>query len=270
MEPSKHEQQLNYALKKNKPRLLFPILNTVFAVAISAFLTVVAIKQKQPVWVYFVILFFLVIYPLSSWYNGYFSKKDAWKRIYNVQEEAQQMLEYSKHLIRRTKYQLTEESHLDFLANYADSASNQKVTFNEKTKEFEPLSIVKNKKLALLTIGLSFAGVGIDPATKEVKGIMGMVPCSIWIKKKLTPPIAKPGSVSVDFKDYAVDDEVIFQYRQKEDIYYDPKSGWLCFGTRKTTQIDEAVKIADDAILVIRNQDLVSIWVKASENIAFR
>ena len=156
------------------------------------------------------------------------------------------------------------------MANYADSASNQKVTFNEKTKEFEPLSIVKNKKLALLTIGLSFAGVGIDPATKEVKGIMGMVPCSIWIKKKLTPPIAKPGSVSVDFKDYAVDDEVIFQYRQKEDIYYDPKSGWLCFGTRKTTQIDEAVKIADDAILVIRNQDLVSIWVKASENIAFR
>nr|HPN90810.1 hypothetical protein [Bacilli bacterium] len=80
MEPSKHEQQLNYALKKNKPRLLFPILNTVFAVAISAFLTVVAIKQKQPVWVYFVILFFLVIYPLSSWYNGYFSKKDARKR----------------------------------------------------------------------------------------------------------------------------------------------------------------------------------------------
>ena len=133
--------------------------------------------------VYFVILFFLVIYPLSSWYNGYFSKKDARKRIYNVQEEAQQMLEYSKHLIRRTKYQLTEESHLDFLANYADSASNQKVTFNEKTKEFEPLSIVKNKKLALLSIGLSFAGVGIDPATKEVKGIMGMVPCSIWIKK---------------------------------------------------------------------------------------
>jgi hypothetical protein len=85
MEPSKHEQQLNYALKKNKPRLLFPILNTVFAVAISAFLTVVAIKQKQPVWVYFVILFFLVIYPLSSWYNSYFSKKYARKKIYNVQ-----------------------------------------------------------------------------------------------------------------------------------------------------------------------------------------
>ena len=38
----------------------------------------------------------------------------------------------------------------------------------------------------------------------------------------------------------------------------------------KNNQIDEAVKIADDAILVIRNQDLVSIWVKASENIAFR
>ena len=42
-----------------------------------------------------------------------------------------------------------------------------------------------------------------------------MVPCSIWIKKT-DSPIAKPGSVSVDFKDYAVDDEVIFQYRQKK------------------------------------------------------
>lgn len=269
MEPSRNDRQLNYALKKNKPRLLFPILNTVFAVAIAVFLTVVAIKQKQPVWVYFVIFLFLVIYPLSSWYNSYFSKKYARKKIYNVQEEAEQMLQYSKHLIHRTKYQLTKESRLAFFVNFTDTINEQKVSFNNKTKEFEPLSIEKNKKLALLTIGLSFAGAAIDPTSKEVKGIMGMVPCSIWVKKKLSPPLAEPGTVLVDFGDFAVEGEVIFQYRKKEDIYYDSKSGWLCFGSRKLTKLDEAVKIADEVILVVRNNDLVSIWVKIKENMVF-
>lgn len=53
----------------------------------------------------------------------------------------------------------------------------------------------------------------------------------------------------------------------KEDFYYDQKSGWLMVGERKQTPLDDAYQIAENVIIVLREKEIVSLWVKIEEGI---
>ena len=53
----------------------------------------------------------------------------------------------------------------------------------------------------------------------------------------------------------------------KEDFYYDKKTGWLMVGERKATPLDEAYKIQDNVIVVVREREIVSLWIQIEPGI---
>lgn len=257
------QDYLNSLNTKNKPRIFIPIVNSIFGVGFYIFLIVLTIQKEFKVWVLILIGFLVILFILSSWYNSYFSKKKNQKKIYNFQEEANLMFEYSKVLKQKPSYKLT-GNRLSFSSKLTDDIITGSFSFDMKTRSFLPLTI-NDKNQVIITIGLSFAGVCVDAKTNQVKGIVGMAPCSIWVKKRLKVPMAKKGKVMVDFKEYPTN-QTIFQDLEQEDIYYDSKIGWLCFGNYRITALDEAIEIASNIYVVLRDKDLISLWVKIEPN----
>ena len=52
------------------------------------------------------------------------------------------------------------------------------------------------------------------------------------------------------------------------DTFYDKKSGWLVIGERKSTALDENVELMDKVILVVRNNEIVALWINVGPNCA--
>ena len=44
------------------------------------------------------------------------------------------------------------------------------------------------------------------------------------------------------------------------------KSGWLVIGERKSTALDENVELMDKVILVVRNNEIVALWINVGPN----
>ena len=63
-------------------------------------------------------------------------------------------------------------------------------------------------------------------------------------------------------------EKMIIQALKNQDIYYDNKSGWLAVGERKITPIDDVIEVMHDVIVVIRNDELISLWIKIKNNCA--
>lgn len=262
----KDQEYLISEKRKNKPKIFFPIVNTIFGIGFYIFLIVLTIQNEFKISALILVGFLVVLFIFSSWYNSYFSKKKNQKRIYNFQEEADLMFEYGKALRQKTSYKLTSNNRLDFYYTLQDEIICDTFTFDIKSRTFGPLTL-NDKNQVIFTLGLSFAGLVIDTENNTVKGIAGMAPCSIWVKKKLKVPLSKKGQVSVDFKNFP-SNQTVFQYLDQEDIYYDNKTGWLCFGSFKTTTLDECIEIAKDIYIVMRDNDLVSLWVKIEPNLS--
>ena len=97
-----------------------------------------------------------------------------------------------------------------------------------------------------------------------------MAPCSVWIKKSLKAPIAIKGKVYMDAPSYKLTNKTIFKYLRHEDTYYDKKTGWLCFGPKKVEVIDVAIEVAKNLYLVLRDDELISVWVNVGDNLPIR
>ena len=62
--------------KKNKPNIVAPIINTVISAAAIVGIIIMKVLSSEFSWGLFIcFLVVLVLFPVASWYNGYFSKK---------------------------------------------------------------------------------------------------------------------------------------------------------------------------------------------------
>ena len=113
---------------------------------------------------------------------------------------------------------------------------------------------------ALISIGIGFAGLEIDPETKKVIGVKGLLPRSIWLKKKLKTPNSKKGVLTIRTSGVEIRNKTYIQICKQEDSYYDSKSGWLCIGERKTYDFDDCIEFLNGVIIVLRDNKVVSIW----------
>ena len=53
-----------------------------------------------------------------------------------------------------------------------------------------------------------------------------------------------------------------------EDTFYDQKTGWLCFGKRKSNALCTAYEIAPNTIVVLYGDDLYAVYVKIAPNLS--
>ena len=147
--------------------------------------------------------------------------------------------------------------------------SNQELNFVvlEKVDFNNEKCLLNNGYLSgtLLTIGVSFAGLLVNAKTKKVTTVSGLLPKSIWYRKKLTAPSALKGEVTVNHKD--VSNYTIMKCLKDESSFYDSKSGWLCIGNRKLVKNTTNVQIMENVILVFENNELKSLWINLGVNL---
>lgn len=250
-------------MNRNKPKILFPILSSILSVILIGVATYVWIVGQMK-WYYALICYVIfIMFALASWYNSYFSKKVNQKKIKNYQEETNIIVNYSKRYKEYTAIKITNNEHIYVTPEINETFYHQKAVYDEKKYSFG--SHLEDK--ILISFGVSFAGLEVDPKKNKLIDVIGVVPKSIWIKKKLVAPIAKEANLYVNYEGFEPNTKVVIQYLKRDDFYYDKKTGWLMVGERKKTPLDEAYKIMDNVIVVIRDKEIVSLWIEIEKNI---
>lgn len=255
--------EFNETLRRNKPSLIMPIINSVFAFGLMIFVVIYTINGSFKIWYCLLFVFILILFPMASWYNSYFSKKANTKKIYNYQKETELLVKYASRYRNYTAIDIKNDNKILFEPETAPSSDFTSVCFNVDSclfKEHDPKDI-------LITLGISFAGFAVDSETLYIKDIVGLLPCSIWYYKKLKTPNAKEAKVKINVGTNTINKKQVFKMLNRSDVYYDKKTGWLLIGERKQTILDEAYKIANDAIIVLREQELISLYIKIAPNI---
>lgn len=257
---------LEETYEKHKPKLFFPIFNTVLGCALIAALIYLTIIQELDVGKLILAIVLTLMFMVASWYNSYFSKKKTQKEIYNLQEETEILINAIKEQKSNSIYEIDNSRKLKFTYEENNDINLEEINFDVKTRLFS--KEVKGYTQVNLTVAC--AGLLVNPNTKEVEGFGGMAPCSVWIKKRLKAPIAIKGKVYMDAPSYKLTNKTIFKYLRHEDTYYDKKTGWLCFGPKKVEVIDVAIEVAQNVYLVLRDDELISVWVNVGDNLPIR
>lgn len=260
---TEEQKFLNETYEKHKPKLLGPIFNTLLGFGLAGVLVYLTIIQDLKVWVMILAIVLIILFIASSWYNSYFSKRRMRKEIYNLQEETEILINAVRLQKKKHIYEIDDAKKLKFRFEKDDSIELESLSFNLKKREFS------KDITGFLEIDfcVACAGLLVDPETKQVEGFGGMAPCSVWLKKKLKTPVPIKGRVYVDAPGYKFTDKTIFKYLRHEDTFYDRKSGWLCFGNKKIEVIDDVIEIMENVCVVLRDEELISVWVKVGENL---
>lgn len=260
----KNERQfLEETYEKHKPKLLFPIFNTILGIGLSSVLVYLTIYQNLKISILILAIFLIVLFIASSWYNSYFSKKQVRKEIYNLQEETEILINTIREQKRKNIYEIDDPKKLKFSYVEASEIELEKVTFDLKNRVFDK----DISGYVEINLGVTCAGLLVNPNTKQVEGIGGMAPCSIWLKKSLKVPVAVKGQIYMDAPSYKLTNKTVFKCLRHQDTFYDKKTGWLCFGNKKTELIDDVIEIMENVYVVLREQELVAVWVNVGANL---
>ena len=246
--------------RDNKPNIVFPIISTFIACLGLVFVLFLFFSSNGefPVSLLIFCLVILVLFPVTSWLNSYVLRKANLKKIAVYEKETETLVKYTKRYTNYKAYTLFKEVNAKFTVEKTSEINEEEVKFDKETCSFKVPENVNN----LITFGVSFAGVEVNRETGYMVGVAGMMPRSIWYPKKLKTPNAEKAKIHVEFNGQKVDQKVVIHALKQEDIYYDKKSGWLVVGERKTTIIDKAYEISKDVIIVLRDQEIMALWVK--------
>lgn len=254
---------LNETYEKNKPRLLMPIFNTILGLGLAAVLVYLTIIQDLKVFVMILAILLIILFIASSWYNSFFSKRKMRKEIYNLQEETEILINAVRLQKKKHIYEIDDARKLKFRFEKDDSIELESLSFDLKKRKFSK----EIEGYTEIDFCVACAGLLVNPETKMIEGFGGIAPCSVWLKKKLKTPVPIKGKVFVDAPGYKFSDKTIFKYLRHEDTFYDKKSGWLCFGPKKTEVIDDVIEVMENVYVVLRDEELISVWVNVGANL---
>lgn len=249
--------------KKNKPNIVAPIINTVISGVAIVAVIILKVLTSEFSWGLFVcFMVVLVLFPVASWYNSYFSKKQKTKMLGSFEKETELIVDFMQH---RKHYKAFEES--DKIKVFVDFKKCDEV--NKFVYNVEKSSLgFPDPANALVSIGIGFAGVEIDSENKNVIGVKGLLPRSIWLKKKLKTPNSFKGKLTIRTEGVDVRNKTYIQINKQDDTYYDDKSGWICIGERKVYDFDDCVEFLEGAIIVLRDNKVISLWLRVGADLA--
>lgn len=248
--------------KKNKPNIVAPIINTVISgVAIIAVIILKVLTSEFNWGLFICFMVVLVLFPVASWYNSYFSKKQKTKMLGSFEKETELIVEFMQYRKHYKAFEESEKIKVTFDFEKCDEVG--KFTYNvEKSSLGFP-----DHSNALISIGIGFAGVVIDPDNKIVIGVKGLLPRSIWLKKKLKTPSAVKGILKVKTTGVDIRNKTYIQINKQDDTYYDERSGFICIGDRKVYDFDDCIEFLNGAIIVLRDGKVISLWLKVGSNL---
>lgn len=246
--------------RKNKPNIIFPILNTIFSVVLFIIVIILFVTSHGafPISLFIFCIVVLLLYPLGSWLNSYVLKKMNMRKIDNYEKETEMLIKYVRRYESYHAYEYPREVKLTFNVEKTDQINEESPKYHVDSCNFG----TPENSCILMTLGVSFAGIEIDRTTNKMKRVAGVLPRSIWYNKKLKVPTATKAEITVDFNGFFINRKMVIHALKRSDVYYDNKTGWLVIGERKVTIIDNAYEISKDVIIVLRDQELMSVWIK--------
>lgn len=248
--------------QKNKPSIIAPIINTTISVIAIIGTIILKVTTSEFSWGLFCcFLVVLLMFPVASWYTSYFSKKQKTKMLGSFEKETELIVEFMQN---RKHFKAFEESDkIKVAAKFTEINELNKFEYN---KEKSSLGF-PNHDYALISIGIGFAGLEIDPTTYEVVGVKGLLPRSIWLKKNFKTPSPKKGKITIETKGVEIRNKTYIQINKQSDTYYNPKTGWICIGEYKTYSIDDVIEFVTNGYLVLRDNKIISFWLYVGENL---
>lgn len=246
-------------LRKNNPRKFAPILNTIFSGIIIIVIIILKIFTEHVSWpLFFAFLIVLIMFPIASWYNFYFSRKTKTKMLKTYEEETNLIVEYLNH--QKNFICFNKEMNRDISTSFTRVDSiDLKFNYNSEVSSFG----FPDSNNALVSIGIGFTNLVLDPKTYNVIGLCGLAPKSIWVKKKLKLRLdnCQKGLIHIEPKNFDFNEKTLYQTLLHSDSYYDKKQGLLCIGERKIYDIDDVINFIENGYLVLRDDKIVGLWL---------
>lgn len=245
-------------LKKNKPKVLWPIISSFISLILIILITVVKGFSKEmfswPEYIIFVLI--LILLPLASWLGSYFVKKQKTDNLNDYVEETNIVVDFIKET-KNFKHIKCENKEIKFNFEKCDELTNE-IIYNEKERSFKNI----DNTLIYISIGIGLILLEINPENNQIINICGKLASSIMLNKKL-----KFNNVnSIKSKVYIetthkVSPKTIMDHHSYDDIFYDSKKRLVCIGDKKIYNIDDIIEFIPNGYLVLRDNELVSIFI---------
>lgn len=260
-----YNKDINRDMKKNRPMILPPIINTIISISIMVFITMMKINSSEFTWgQYISFMIILIFFPIVSFFNFYYSKKQKQKMLKGYEHETEEIMKYMKH-------------RADACFKIFDDETKYHVQFEiiEKEREFSYHYDDEKSSLgypsidsSMISIGIGFAGVVINKDTNEIEGLAGLLPKSIWLNKHLrTPKPTTKGTLKAVPIGLDLRPKTYLSILKTADSYYDNRTGFLQIGERKINSIDDVVELTEGVMVVLEEKNLKSIWIQVGSGL---
>lgn len=251
----KNKDYLEKDFAKHKPKLFMPIFNTILAIAFTILMTrVTIVNEVNPVYLAIVILLML-LFVGGSWFNSFFFKKRNQKATEDFQLETELLFNAVYKLKKGTYLEPKKPVKFEILEEYANIST---VSYDLKTREFIP---TPNHDI-FVNLGPTCCGLNFDYDTLHVTGFSGMAPYSIWKPKRLHMPDSKEGSLKINMQDFNKIKKLTLKVLNQVDSYYDRRNGIFMIGDTHKTVLDENIKIAENVIVSLYDNEIKGIYVQ--------
>ncbi len=147
--------------------------------------------------------------------------------------------------------------HWRFETEESANTVNSKPIYRKKeySFDFEPTGSCD----IYLVVNYLQIGFGLD--NNYLKEVWGFCPYMGWIEKRLFLPVYSKGHVIL--KHNIETGSIVRMGGHNEwSIYYDKTTGWVCAGEYRGDSEATAIEFAKDAIAVVRENELIAIWLK--------
>lgn len=252
------KKQVQEKKKRTKPSLVMPIFNTVCSVVFLAIIIAFKIMDNEalswPLFIFFVVI--VTLFCASSWVSSFFAKKQKRKMYVDFEKESALIVEYMEHRKSFKVFENNDKVKLKLTATKTDEELND-FSYNNEKNSFGFL----DSSRAVISIGIGFLALEIDPNTSEIIAIKGLMPRSIWIKKNFEMPEAIKSRVTASAL-INIQSKTYIQTNKQDDTYYCEKTNTLCVGDYKNAKAYDNVEIFNGVVLSLDNQTLKAVWIK--------
>lgn len=255
-----NKEYLEKDLKKHKPKLLSPIMNTIIGILFTILMIRVTIVNKINPWYLVLIIILMLIFVSGSWYTSFFFKKKNKRLTKDFEKETELLFKAIYELKKGTYIEPTKPVLFDILE---EEQNITHISFDLEKREFIP----KIDQNIFINIGSSCAGLVVDYETLKVIGFQGMSPYSIWLKKRIKLPVAIPGSLKLNMTGFNKIKKLTLKILSQTDIYYDKSSGIVAMGDIKKTVLDDNIQLGENLLVSLYDNQVKCVYVKLEPNL---
>ena len=258
-----NKDYLEKDFEKHQPKIFMPIMNTIIAIAAIVLMIKVAITNEVKIVWLIIFIILMIMFAGGSWYTSFILKRQNKKATVDFQKETE--------LLFNAVYELKKGTYIEPKTPVLFEISNiykpiEKVTYTKISRAFLP----KVEHEILVNLGPTCSGLNINYDTLEVVGFSGCAPYSIWRNKKLTLPEYKEGSLTLKMDGFNKVKKLTLKVLNQVDSYYDKKSGIFAIGDIKQTVLDDNIKIGENVIVSLYENQVKCVYVILETNLLLK